>query len=126
MTRISGVLIALALVAGLPLPALAADKAPTKPGHCVATSIKEITSRLEGMADSGSAIVYANGIYGVSYDMIPEIEHSKVGDKVELCLVSLPQDCPKGDDRGKIYAALNFRTESNWELPDAEHMCGGA
>jgi hypothetical protein len=126
MTRISAVLAGLMLLATVPLPALAADKVPTRPGHCVPTSIKEITSRLEGAPDSGSAIVYANGIYGVSYDMIPEIGHAKVGDKVTLCLVSLPQDCPKGDERGKIYAAFNLRTEEFWELPDAEHMCGGA
>lgn len=126
MTRISGLLVAALMAASLPLPAMAADKVPTKPGRCVATSIKEITSRLEGMADSGSAIIYANGIYGVSYEMVPEIEHSKVGDKIELCLVSLPENCPKGDDRGKIYAAFNLRTQAFWELPDAEHMCGGA
>lgn len=126
MTRIPAVLAALMLLGTMPVPALAADRVPTKPGRCVATSIKEITSRLEGAPDSGSAIIYANGIYGVSYDMIPEITKSKVGDKVELCLVSLPEDCPKGDDRGKIYAAFNFRNQSYWELPDAEHMCGGA
>jgi len=126
MMRISGLLAAALMAATLPLPALAADKVPTKPGRCVATSIKEIASRLEGAADSGSAIVYGNDIYGVSYDMIPEITHSKVGDKVELCLVSLPENCPKDDDRGKIYAAFNLRTNEFWELPDAEHMCGGA
>jgi hypothetical protein len=126
MTRISGVLVGLLLLASVPLPAAAADKAPTKPGQCVATSIKEITSRLEGAPDSGSAIVYADGIYGVSYDMIAQITHSKVGDKVTLCLASLPQDCPKGDERGKVYAAFNLRTQEFWELPDAEHMCGGA
>jgi hypothetical protein len=49
-----------------------------------------------------------------------------VGDKVELCLVALPEDCPPGDDRGKLYAATNERTGESWEMLDAVHMCGGA
>ena len=51
------------------------------------------------MDDSGSLVVYATGTYGVSYDTIEGIVGSKVGDKVELCLVSLPEDCPAGDER---------------------------
>jgi hypothetical protein len=126
MTRISGALIALMLAATLPVPAMAANPVPTRPGKCVATSIKELGPRLQGMPGTGSGIVYGNGIYGVSYDQIPEVDHSKIGDKVELCLVSLPENCPKGDDRGKIYAAFNLRSHEYWELPDAEHSCGGA
>jgi len=38
----------------------------------------------------------------------------------------VPSDCPKGDDRGKVYSAVNKRTGQGWSLPDAEHMCGGA
>jgi hypothetical protein len=45
---------------------------------------------------------------------------------VRMCLVSLPQDCPKGDERGKIYRTRNLRTKKSWKLPDAEHSCGGA
>jgi hypothetical protein len=48
------------------------------------------------------------------------------GDKVKLCLVSLPEDCPPGDDRGKIYRATNLRTGESWEAPDSQHSCGGA
>jgi hypothetical protein len=33
---------------------------------------------------------------------------------------------PPGDDRGKTYSALDLRTKGKWELPDAEHMSGGA
>jgi hypothetical protein len=105
---------------------------------CEFTSISEITARL-GSEDAngrliyhdpkevGSAIVYANGIYGVSYDYIPAIsQQSRVGDPIRLCLVSVYVGCPKGDDRGKTYAAANLRTRGRWSLPDAEHRCGVA
>jgi hypothetical protein len=118
---------ALLLMASLPVPAMAASsKVPATPGSCAETSIKDIGTRLEGVADSGSALDYANGIDGVSYDTVPEVTAAKAGDKVELCLVSLPQNCPKGDDRGKVWLAVDLKTHQFWQLPDAEHMCGGA
>jgi hypothetical protein len=119
-------LAAAALASALPAPALAAAKVPTKVGQCVSTTIKEKFSRLEGVPDSGSGIEYANGIVGVSYDTIRAITKAKVGDKITLCLTSIPTGCPPGDDRGKTYSALDLRTKGKWELPDAEHMCGGA
>lgn len=126
MTRISGLLVALLLATTLPVPAMAADRVPDKVGRCVRTSIQQIGTRLEGQADSGSALAYANGVPGVSYDTLPEITHAKVGDKIELCLVSLPTNCPTGDNRGKVYLAVDLRTQAFWQLPDAEHSCGGA
>ena len=115
-----------ALLATLPAPALAAGKVPTKVGQCVETTIKEKFSRLEGVPDSGSGVEYANGVIGVSYDIIKPITKSRVGDKITLCLTFIPGDCPPGDDRGKTYSAVDHRTNGKWELPDAEHMCGGA
>ncbi len=107
-------------------PAIAGAPLPNKVGDCVTTSVKSIGTRLDGIADSGSAIEYANGLYQVSYDIIPEIAESKAGDPVTLCLTELPQDCPPGDDRGKIYKATNLRTHRIWVAPDSEHSCGGA
>jgi len=106
-------------------PALAAAK-PTAVGQCVHTTIKAKESRLEGMPDSGDAVVYANGLYGVSYERVPGLRTARAGDRVRLCLTSVPQDCPPGDERGKTYKATDLRTQKSWELPDAEHMCGGA
>lgn len=40
--------------------------------------------------------------------------------------MSLPQHCPPGDNRGKIYTTTNMRTVKSWTLPDSEHRCGGA
>jgi len=57
---------------------------------------------------------------------IPEIHRSQIGDPVRLCLVSTPEDCPPGDDGGKVYSATNLRTGESWEAPDSQHSCGGA
>jgi hypothetical protein len=62
---------------------------------------------------TGSAISFDNGGVQVSYDNIPAIHRSQIGDAVKLCLVSVPEDCPPNDDRGKIY-----RTGESWEAPD--------
>jgi hypothetical protein len=118
--------LAIALLTAATLPQAMADDVPTKVGQCVKTTIEDLGSRLEGVPDSGDAVVYANGIYGVSYDSVPGLKHSRIGDPIELCLTALPQDCPPGDERGKLYGATNLRSHAVWELPDAEHMCGGA
>ena len=116
---------ALTLIALQPLPAQA-GALPKKVGQCTFTTLSAIESRLEGVADSGDAVEYVNGGYGVSYERVPGLRGARVGDKIKLCLSSLPSDCPKGDDRGKTYAATDLRTHRSWDLPDAEHMCGGA
>ena len=106
--------------------AAAADKLPAKEGACTLTTIKAVDTRLEGIDDSGDAVSFADGGYQVSYTTIPGLKGSKAGDRVKLCLVSIPDDCPPGDDRGKVYKATNLRTHTSWEAPDSEHSCGGA
>lgn len=49
-----------------------------------------------------------------------------VGNPVQLCLVSLPADCPPGDDRGKEYSLLDRRTGFSGIYIDSWHLCGGA
>jgi hypothetical protein len=108
---------------------------PQGVGDCVRTAVTNVGTRLEApdekgvmraVPGSGSAISYANGIEGVSYDSVPGIDNSRVGDAIELCLASLPRNCPPGDSRGKTYTARNIRTGATWSVPDSEHMCGGA
>ena len=104
---------------------------PRVPGTCSFTRVKRVETRLEdgaghGVPDSGSAIVLANGVHGVSYETVPEVQHSRPGDRVLTCLVKLPTNCPRGDRRGKLYTTTNLRTQESWTLPDAEHYCGGA
>jgi hypothetical protein len=119
--------VAMALVAVLAVRSeqARAEALPTEIGECSETTIEDIGYRL-GDPDSGSAISYANGGGQVSYDTIPEIHRSRIGDPVRLCLVSLPEDCPPGDDRGKVYSATNLRTGESWEAADSQHSCGGA
>ena len=109
-----------------PAAAVTADVLPTTVGQCTQTSVKSIGTRLEDTPGSGSAISYSNGGDQVSYDQVPGIDGSQAGDPIKLCLVSLPQNCPPGDDRGKIYSAVNQRTGATWTESDSEHSCGGA
>lgn len=104
---------------------------PKTPGHCALTAVKEVANRLEDgaghfVAGSGSAVDETNGGAQVSYEQIPAVDEARTGDAVVLCLVSLPQNCPPGDDRGKVYAGGDLRTLKAWSLGDAEHYCGGA
>lgn len=101
---------------------------PTRVGACTASSISEIGGRLEGddNFESGTSVFFADGGSQVSYDKEWGIIRSKIGDPVRICLVSIPKDCPPGDDRGKVYRTTNLRTGERWELSDSQHMCGGA
>ncbi|MBV9114173.1 MAG: hypothetical protein JOY67_15270 [Hyphomicrobiales bacterium] len=99
---------------------------PTQLGECVETRVKEVGTRLENGPGSGSLITFANGGTQVSYDQVPQVDHSRPGDLVSMCLVSIPRDCPPGDNRGRRYRTTNKRTGQTWTLPDAAHMCGGA
>ncbi|EYD72133.1 hypothetical protein Rumeso_04839 [Rubellimicrobium mesophilum DSM 19309] len=108
--------------------ALAQESLPTRLGDCAETTIADIGPRLMDDPDfeSGVGIAYANGLGQVSYDRVQEVIDSQPGDPVRMCLVYIPANCPPGDDRGKVYATTNLRTGATWEMPDAQHECGGA
>ena len=105
---------------------------PAKIGQCVETQIVKISDRFgkdvqSSSSDwSGTAVRFSNGGYQVSYDKETSIIRSKVGDTVKMCLRAVPKDCPKGDERGKLYNTQNSRTGEAWTLPDSQHRCGGA
>jgi hypothetical protein len=103
-----------------------AESVPVKVGQCIITRVSETGTRLEGLPDSGTSITFSNGIYLVSYDTVPQAVASKPGDKVRMCLKSVPDDCPPGDERGKVYSVTNLRTKKKFTLPDSQHQCGGA
>lgn len=107
------------------------DVLPTKVGQCAITKVAKVENRLRGengpfISGSGSVIRYTDGGLQVSYDQISAIDNSIPGDQVKLCLESMPENCPSGDERGKVYSALNLRTNKSWQAPDSEHSCGGA
>jgi clan AA aspartic protease (TIGR02281 family) len=99
-------------------------------GDCMNTTIKRIGTRLGDWGSptpgSGSAIEFANSGYQVGYDTVPAIEQSRVGDPVRICLEEIPEGCPIGDDRGRVYRVTNLRTNRSWSRADASHLCGGA
>ena len=100
---------------------------PEVVGQCAQTTITQIGSRLEGTSpnESGSNVNFANGGYQVTYGPVSAIIRSQVGDPVRMCLVEIPQGCPPGDDRGRVYRTSNLRTGESWTLADASHVCGG-
>ncbi|GJE45368.1 hypothetical protein [Methylobacterium soli] len=126
------VLIALPLI--LTLPAVARADPPSRVGTCSATVIKSIGTRFEDKLvkpkpddiDNGTTVALVNGTYGVSYEFVDAVYRSKPGDRVITCLVSVPKNCPKGDDRGRMYTTTNLRTLQSWTMSDSQHMCGGA
>jgi len=97
-------------------PRTAQAQMPLKVGDCAKTSIVRIGTRFsdklvkpKGDAmDEGTSVELKNGVYGVSYEYVEALGRSKVGDPVITCLVALPKNCPKGDDRGKSYTTTNF------------------
>ena len=119
-----------------------AMQSPSRPGECVTTKIVEKSTRFEGAipGESGGEIhvSLANNI-GLYLTDIPHLaphinanaymarthDFAK-GDKVKLCLLSLPQDCPPGDDRGKVYSVTNLKNQMSFTGVDAWHLCGGA
>lgn len=118
---------ALSVYAALALSTAVAQAAsPTRIGQCAGTRVKEVGTRLENTPGSGSLVTFTNGGVQVSYDQVREVDESRPGDRVSMCLVSIPKDCPPGDDRGRTYKTTNKRTGQSWTLPDSEHMCGGA
>ena len=110
------------------------DGLPTRVAQCTMSKIAAITDRFGGELkqpaadayDRGTAVDFANNGHQVSYSFESAIANSAIGDPVLICLVSIPKNCPKGDDRGKFYSTTNLRTKGSWILPDSQHMCGGA
>ncbi|CAN5638842.1 hypothetical protein BH10PSE14_BH10PSE14_00130 [soil metagenome] len=76
-------------------------------------------------------ILYSNGLEQPFDQTWPKQEpppfaRSRVGDKVVMCVVELPDHCPPNDFRGVTYRTRNLRTGGVWEQGDSQHMCGGA
>lgn len=129
--------LALILIAGsLLTTSLSAStgRIPTRIGECRETRIVQITTRWgdpltydeDYYSASGSFVRFSNGGNQVSFSKVEELIRSRVRDRVRMCLVSVPDDCPPGDDRGRSYRTTNLRTGESWTLPDDTRVCGGA
>lgn len=100
-------------------------------GPCEQTVIEEIGTRLvdgdgHPVPGSGVTLIFKNGLMLVGYDTPLPVESQKPGDRVKVCLVEVPANCPPGDTRGKVYRVHDPRLGQSYTLPDAMHTCGGA
>jgi hypothetical protein len=118
--------IAVVIVFDLRSYAVKAAKPPARIGQCSNTYVFKVGTRLIDTPGSGTFIQFTNGVYLVSYSTVPEAEASSLGHKVKMCLDWIPQNCPPGDNRGKIYTIVNYMTGGRFSLPDSGHFCGGA
>ena len=105
---------------------------PGKVGECADTTITSITDRYGADltpansrkgADSGTIIRFSNS--GVQVSLVKEraIARSQVFDKVNMCLVETPKDCP-AEIRGRVYKTTNLRTGESWSLANDVKSCG--
>ncbi len=118
------------------------DELPKKVGKCVDSFVDEKTTRFEdavpGEAGGEVNISFANGL-GVYITDVPYLSpndnpdkhlyHSQdfiKGDKVKICLIAVPVECPPGDDRGKVYSVTNYKNKKSFKGIDSWHSCGGA
>jgi hypothetical protein len=97
------------------------DPLPTQILTCGGSVITD-----SGSGNIGTSVSYKNGGMQWSFDTIQAVINSRKGDHVLICLVFIPEHCPPGDTRGKIYTTTNLRTLESWTVPDSEHSCGGA
>ncbi len=98
---------------------------------CSDTTVQSISSRLADgdgrpIPNMGSQIVFANGISVVDYETPKVVERERTGDKVQVCLVAVPKNCPPGDERGKVYRVFDYGQKAAYEMGDSQHVCGGA
>ena len=91
---------------------------PKRVGDCVNTKIYWVGKRIPAPApdtlgpgvhvfDPGSQVIFEHGARQVGYETVLAIEESRKGDAVRMCLVSIPRNCPMGDNRGRVYRTTN-------------------
>lgn len=109
-----------------------ASPLPSEVGQCSKSFVTAVGQRLtdgktgQPIPHSGSVISFADGLSQISYQDLPQVDVSQINDPVVNCLIKIPQGCPPGDNRGKLFATVNLRTLLIWVMPNSEHMCGGA
>jgi hypothetical protein len=106
---------------------------PGQVGECADTTITSITDRFgadltpaesKKGADKGTIVRFSNSGVQVSSEKERAIARSQIFDKVNMCLVAVPKDCPAGDIRGRVYKTTNLRTGESWNLPNDVRGCG--
>jgi len=104
---------------------------PRKVGECFETTITAITDRYgedispraKKGADPGTIVRFSNSGVQVSLRRENSILRSQIFDKVNMCLVETPKECPN-DLRGRVYRTTNLRTKETWSLANDIRNCG--
>ena len=104
---------------------------PRKVGECFETTITAITDRYgedippraKKGADPGTIVRFSNSGVQVSLRRENSIVRSQIFDKVNMCLVETPKECPS-DLRGRVYQTTNLRTKETWSLANDIRSCG--
>jgi len=101
------------------------------PYQCEDTKIKKIGTRLvdgsgNPVPNSGPTVLFENGVSIVEYQTNDVVDHQRVGDKVQVCLIKVPAHCPEGDDRGREYRVYDYRQKAAYTMINSQHGCGGA
>lgn len=115
---------------------------PKTVGDCVETILMSKNTRFEGVVagDTGGEVnVMFDNEIALYIQEIQDLPKSTnvdkymystsdfaEGDSMKLCLLALPKDCPKGDDRGKVYSVHSHKNNKTFTGVDAWHLCGGA
>jgi hypothetical protein len=106
---------------------------PEKIGECADTTITSISDRYGADLtpagskkgnNAGTIVRFSNS--GVQVSLVKElaIARSQIFDKVNMCLVEIPKNCPAGDVRGRVYKTTNLRTKESWSLANDVRSCG--
>jgi hypothetical protein len=115
---------------------------PAQPYQCEDSVVTKVGYYFEGMPDSG---IYAKfksklgvthfkdetvGVVDRTMPLNPVMAKQKVGDNVQVCLLSMPtkdQFCnPDRDPRGRYYRIYHYRLQAAYVGTNGNHLCGGA
>ncbi len=98
---------------------------------CAWTRVTDVGSRFadEPILPDGSngiSVSFKSGLSLIAYTSNPAIEKTKIGARVQVCLVQEMRGCPPGDDRGKTYRVYDPLQGIAWSMGEDLHICGGA
>ncbi len=125
-----------------PAQIVQADSKNSKPLGCAESVVIKVGTYFENMPESGFYAVFqsklgvekfpdtTSAVVDRSAGPSSAIAQQRVGDKVRVCLISVPikdQYCnPDRDSRGRIYQVYNYRLRNTFSGTNANHFCGGA
>ena len=109
------------------VPTTSATSTTTGLPICEETTVLGVGTRLNIVEAGGVSISFENGVFLTSYADVLVVQNQRPGDKVRVCLVEVPVDCPPGDDkRGWKYSVYDYNQNETYVMYNSQHTCGGA